>query len=157
MSQPWAGAVEFYITPWGFLKGAAENNATVSRRRADGKNYTVLTWSPKVTAASGKNYVVNGFLNDRNLVERVETWLADNIMGDMQILATYSGWLLHGVRGGLIAFQIIDRLRSGARARGVERVELSWILEDNWPMRRVIESLGAVPYKTYRLFRKALA
>ena len=59
--------------------------------------------------------------------------------------------------GGLIAFLIIDRLREGARARGIERVELSWILEDNWAMRRVIESLGAVPYKTYRLYEKALA
>src|SRR5712671_927252 len=39
VSQPWANSVEFYITPWGFLKGAAENNATVSRR---GK-FTVLT------------------------------------------------------------------------------------------------------------------
>jgi hypothetical protein len=70
----------------------------------------------------------------------------------MGILAEYQG----GVLGGLIAFLIIDRLRTGARARGIERVELSWILEDNWPMRRVIESLGAIPYKTYRLFEKAL-
>ena len=62
-----------------------------------------------------------------------------------------------GVLGGLIAFLIIDRLRTGARARGVKQVELSWILEDNWPMRRVIESLGAVAYKTYRLYEKALA
>src|SRR6202166_2696761 len=31
VSQPWAGSLEFYITPWGFLKGAAENDATVSR------------------------------------------------------------------------------------------------------------------------------
>ena len=23
VSQPWAGSVEFYITPWGFLKGAS--------------------------------------------------------------------------------------------------------------------------------------
>src|SRR6202023_532411 len=35
VSQPWANSLEFYITPWGFLKGAAENNATVSRRKAD--------------------------------------------------------------------------------------------------------------------------
>ena len=71
----------------------------------------------------------------------------------MGIRREYQG----GVLGGLIAFLIIDRLRAGARARGVERIELSWILEDNWPMRRVIESLGAVPYKTYRLYEKALA
>ncbi len=62
-----------------------------------------------------------------------------------------------GVMGGLIAFLIIDRLRQAALARGVAQVELSWILEDNWPMRRVIESLGAVAYKRYRLYEKALA
>ena len=31
-------------------------------------------------------------MNDSNLVERVETWLGDNIMGDMHIVATYTGW-----------------------------------------------------------------
>ncbi len=92
VSQPWASSLELYITPWGFLKGAAANNATASRRRVDGKNYTVLTWSPAVKAPSGKNYVINGYVNEKNLVDRVETWLGDNIMGDMHILATYSGW-----------------------------------------------------------------
>jgi glyoxylase-like metal-dependent hydrolase (beta-lactamase superfamily II) len=92
VSQPWATSLEFYITPWGFLKGAAENNATASRRKVDGKNYTVLTWSPTVKAPSGKNYVVNGYLNENNIVDRVETWLGENIMGDMHILANYTGW-----------------------------------------------------------------
>ena len=31
-------------------------------------------------------------MNEQNIVERVETWLGDNIMGDMHIVATYSGW-----------------------------------------------------------------
>ena len=92
VAQPWAASVEFYITPWGFLKGAAENNATAARRSVDGKNYTVLTWSPAVKAPSGKAYTVNGYVNDSNVVERVETWLGENIMGDMHILATYTGW-----------------------------------------------------------------
>jgi glyoxylase-like metal-dependent hydrolase (beta-lactamase superfamily II) len=92
VSQPWANSLEFYITPWGFLKGAAENTATVSRHKVDGKNYTVLTWSPAVKAPSGKSYVINGYVNDQKLVERVETWLGENIMGDMHILATYTGW-----------------------------------------------------------------
>ncbi len=92
VSQPWITSVEFYITPWGFLKGAAENNATASRRRVDGKNFTVLTWSPAVKAPSGKAYTINGYVNDNNMVERVETWLGENIMGDMHIVATYTGW-----------------------------------------------------------------
>ena len=53
VSQPWATSLDFYITPWGFLKGALENNATVSRRRVNGRNYTVVTWSPVVKAPSG--------------------------------------------------------------------------------------------------------
>ncbi len=92
VSQPWASSLEFYITPWGFLKGAAENNATASRQQVDGVNYTVLTWSPTVKAPSGKSYVINGYVNEQNMVDRVETWLGENIMGDMHILATYTGW-----------------------------------------------------------------
>jgi glyoxylase-like metal-dependent hydrolase (beta-lactamase superfamily II) len=92
VSQPWGNSLELYITPWGFLKGAAENNATVSKKKVGGKSYTVLTWSPAVKAPSGKNYVINGYVDDKNMVDRVETWLGENIMGDMHILATYSGW-----------------------------------------------------------------
>ena len=106
VSQPWAQAVELYITPWGFLKGAAENNATASRGKADGRSYTVLSWSPKVTAASGKTYTINAYVNDRNIIERVETWLGDNIMGDMHVLAVYSGWKDFG--GAMVPAKIVQ-------------------------------------------------
>jgi len=109
-SQPWANSLEFYITPWGFLKGAAENNATVSKKKVEGKNYTVLTWSPKVTAPSGKNYVINGYVDQQNMVDRVETWLGENIMGDMHILAVYSGWKDFG---GVMAPAKIVQTRGG--------------------------------------------
>ena len=92
LSQPWAQSLDLYLTPWGFLNGAAANHATASSKRVDGKKYTVLSWSPAVKAPSGKSYTINGYVNDKNLVERVETWLGENIMGDMHILATYSGW-----------------------------------------------------------------
>lgn len=110
VSQPWAGSLELYLTPWGFLKGAAENQATAARRRVDGRTYTVLTWSPKVTAPSGKSYVINGYVSDRNLVDRVETWLGDNIMGDMHVVATYSGWKDFG---GVLAPAKIVQTRGG--------------------------------------------
>jgi glyoxylase-like metal-dependent hydrolase (beta-lactamase superfamily II) len=110
VSRPWAGSVEFYITPWGFLKGAAENNATVSKKKVDGKNYTVLTWSPTVKAPSGKNYVINGYVDQQNMVDRVETWLEENIMGDMHIVATYTGWKDFG---GVMAPSQIVQTRGG--------------------------------------------
>ncbi len=106
LSQPWAGSLELYLTPWGFLKGAAENNATATRK----SGHTVLTWSPAVKAPSGKSYVVNGYVNDKNLIDRVETWSADNIMGDMQIVATYSGWKDFG---GAMAPSKIVQTRGG--------------------------------------------
>ncbi len=92
VSQPWAQSLELYITPWGFLKGAAANNATVARRNVAGKSYNVLSWSPTVKSASGKAYTINGYVNSDNIVERVETWLGENIMGDMHIVANYSDW-----------------------------------------------------------------
>jgi len=110
VSQPWANSLEFYITPWGFLKGAVANNATASRRKVDGKNYTVLTWSPTVKAPSGKNYTINGYVNEQNIVDRVETWLGENIMGDMHILATYTGWKDFG---GVMAPSKIVQTRGG--------------------------------------------
>ena len=110
VSQPWVNSLEFYITPWGFLKGAAANNATATRRKVDGKNYTVLTWSPAVKAPSGKSYVINGYVNEQNIVDRVETWLGENIMGDMHILAIYTGWKDFG---GVMAPSKIVQTRGG--------------------------------------------
>lgn len=40
---------------------------------------------------------------------------------------------------------------------GIWRTECSWILEDNWDMRRGLERIGAVADKTYRLFEKPLS
>jgi glyoxylase-like metal-dependent hydrolase (beta-lactamase superfamily II) len=110
LSQPWRESLELYLTPWGFLKGAGANNATVSSKRADGKRYTVLSWSPAVKAPSGKSYTINGYVNDQNLVDRVETWLGENIMGDMHIVATYSGWKDFG---GVMAPAKIVQTRGG--------------------------------------------
>ena len=62
VAQPWGGSLELYITPWGFLKGAADNNATARR---SGK-FTVVSWSPKVMAPSGKPYVINSYVDEEH-------------------------------------------------------------------------------------------
>ena len=48
------------------------------------------------------------------------------------------------------------RLWEEAPKNGYPLVECSWILEDNWPMRRGLERMGAELYKTYRIYEKAL-
>jgi hypothetical protein len=39
---------------------------------------------------------------------------------------------------------------------GVKAMELSWILEDNKPMRAILDSLGCREYKRYRIYQKML-
>jgi hypothetical protein len=63
----------------------------------------------------------------------------------------------HGTpAGSALALAVIDAVRSYHLGRGTKRAELSWILEDNMPMRRMIEALGGIPYKTYRIYEKRL-
>ena len=51
---------------------------------------------------------------------------------------------------------LADTVRRYHLSRGTKRGELSWILEDNLPMRRLIELVGAKPYKTYRIYEKSI-
>ena len=52
---------------------------------------------------------------------------------------------------------VIDRIRTWHHAHGTRSAELSWVLEDNRPMRRLAERLRAVPHKIYRIYRKDCA
>jgi GNAT superfamily N-acetyltransferase len=61
------------------------------------------------------------------------------------------------MRGQLLPFLLIDATAQAARKLGYERYELSWVLEDNLPMRRICDAGGARVYKTYRLYEKTLA
>jgi hypothetical protein len=73
--------------------------------------------------------------------------------------------LLMGIRtayrrtllGSALILMVLEALRQGVMKEGLERIELSWVLEDNLPMRRVIESIGGKICKTYRIFEKSLA
>lgn len=90
----WAMQLEIWITPWGFLKGAAANNATVRTTGNGAARRHEVTWSPATPKSpSGQSYRVVGTINAQtNLVERVETWLEHPIFGDMPVVAEYSGY-----------------------------------------------------------------
>ena len=49
-----------------------------------------------------------------------------------------------------------ERYIETALARGYRGAELSWVLEDNELMNRPLRSMGAKPYKKYRLYEKSL-
>jgi hypothetical protein len=58
--------------------------------------------------------------------------------------------------GAVMALMMITSLRSVVRQRGIQEVEMSWILENNKGMRSIIESIGGRAYKRYRLYQKNL-
>ncbi len=58
--------------------------------------------------------------------------------------------------GAALALSVIRSVRDFNFSRGVVDSELSWILARNDRVRHVIEMVGGVPYKTYRLYEKAL-
>ncbi|MBZ0202272.1 MAG: hypothetical protein IT281_04580 [Ignavibacteria bacterium] len=49
----------------------------------------------------------------------------------------------------------LETIKAGNKG-GYTGAEISWVLEDNMPMRMTAEKLGAWIYKTYRIYRKSL-
>ena len=58
--------------------------------------------------------------------------------------------------GTAMVYRLIGALHEPALREGIQEVEMSWILESNQAMRRVIESLGGVAYKRYRIYERQL-
>jgi glyoxylase-like metal-dependent hydrolase (beta-lactamase superfamily II) len=89
-TQGWAQQLEIWVTPWGFLKGAAANNATVRTQNISGTRYNVVTWMSPQRSPGGQQYRLVGYISPQNLVDRVETWVENPIFGDMHVEVEYT-------------------------------------------------------------------
>jgi len=58
---------------------------------------------------------------------------------------------------GLFPLLISELHKSVTNNTRYMRAELSWVLEDNHEINKPVERIGAVRYKTYRIYQKALA
>ena len=58
--------------------------------------------------------------------------------------------------GSALAFMLIGKIKEIALKTGVTSHEMSWVLEDNHRLNKILESLGSSRYKTYRIFEKSL-
>ena len=80
------GLIQIWMmTPHGFLKAAAARNAR-------GASATIRGRTTHTVVFEVGEHTVTGTINDRNLVERVETRLDNNVLGDMLVEATYSDY-----------------------------------------------------------------
>lgn len=62
----------------------------------------------------------------------------------------------HSVLAAAATSAILARFRDTGRRYGIRHIELSWVLEGNQPLRRMAEALGAIVYRKYRIYEKAL-
>ncbi len=58
--------------------------------------------------------------------------------------------------GTAMAAVLSEKAFEMGRKHGYTHVEMSWILEDNQSMIRIIEQAKGVPYKTYRMYEKPI-
>jgi glyoxylase-like metal-dependent hydrolase (beta-lactamase superfamily II) len=77
---------QLWITPHGVIKAAMNHNATVETQTEGGKKMTVISF-----AVPGQ-IKVKAFVNDRNLVEKVESWNTNPVLGDVQTETTYADY-----------------------------------------------------------------
>jgi glyoxylase-like metal-dependent hydrolase (beta-lactamase superfamily II) len=75
-----------WATPQGFLKAAMANNAVTRRVRG----------GTEVSFVIGGKYRMVGVINAQNRVERVQTWIAQSLVGDMLIETEYRGYRKFG-------------------------------------------------------------
>jgi len=85
-NSPWTGRVQILITPYGFLKGALANKPTVKSSSVGGKKYNVVSFMAE------NKYTLNGYVNDQGLIEKVETWVDNAVLGDLPIEVNYSDY-----------------------------------------------------------------
>ena len=88
-SGNWNQALNIWTTPWGFLKGAVANNATV---RQQGGQQLVSFTPPNLKSPSGQTYSVTGYINNQNLVSKVETRVDNAVVGDLLVEFEYSNY-----------------------------------------------------------------
>lgn len=58
--------------------------------------------------------------------------------------------------GKTLPLRMIYAIEDRAHGQRVDEIELSWLLEDNWAVRRIVENLGGRLSKTYRVYEKTL-
>ena len=81
----WGGGA-LALTPHGFVKAAAAANPTISSRRVDGRTMTVISFTAR------NQFTVDGYLNQQRLIERIDTWVPNPILGDTLIDTTFSNY-----------------------------------------------------------------
>ncbi|HVY33143.1 MAG TPA: MBL fold metallo-hydrolase [Caulobacteraceae bacterium] len=101
--------MEIVLTPQGFLNAAAANGATAKDDTKDGHKQTALTFM-------WRKYKIKGDIDSRGLVTKIETKVAEPVMGDMALQVFFTDYKRYGAmmfpshilqtQGGLRTFEL---------------------------------------------------
>jgi glyoxylase-like metal-dependent hydrolase (beta-lactamase superfamily II) len=93
---------QIWLTPHGFIKAAQAGNAAVRAETVRGIKQNVITVTTPMKVR------LEGVLNDQNLVDRIETWFGNPVLGDIKLEAIFSGYKDFG--GAKFPTRILQRL-----------------------------------------------
>ena len=99
-SSPWDQQYDFWLTPYGFIKGAMAHNATAAMATVDNEPYR------KIEFMLPGNHKVTGYINKMSMVEKVELSVGNNVLIE-GIYHDYADF------GGLKVPTIMIRKRAG--------------------------------------------
>ena len=151
---------------WGFIPFTAEEFAEV------GRNLKLLVHEELVQIAEVDGVPAAMVVPFPNVNEAIQDlngslfplgWL--KLLWRLKVTGVKTGRIaLMGVRkqyqnsllGSALAFSVIEATRPPVIRRGIREVEMSWILEDNNGMRRILETIGARVSKRYRIYEKSV-
>ena len=84
-NSPWGGSA-VALTPQGWVKAAMVSSPTSRSTIVNGEPMIVVSFTMR-----GK-YTVEGYVNNQNLLEKVNTWMPNPILGDTLVETTYSDY-----------------------------------------------------------------
>lgn len=100
----WTQALNIWTTPWGFLNAAPASNATVRRQ---GGQQVVSFSAANIKSPSGLTFTVTGYINNQNLVTKVETRVDHAVAGDLLVEFEYSNY--QNMNGVQVPTRIVQR------------------------------------------------
>jgi glyoxylase-like metal-dependent hydrolase (beta-lactamase superfamily II) len=74
--------LQIWLTPHGFLKGALDGHATMKKAKG----------GTQVTFTAMNKFKVVGTIDEKGMVTKVDTWMANPVLGDMLVETLYSDY-----------------------------------------------------------------
>ena len=133
--SPWAQQADLWLsTPFAFLKGAKAYPATLRTEAIDEVKYNVVSVS-----VNGK-YTVEGYITDKNVVERVRTWVDNDVLGDMPVEAVYRDYKDFG--GQKIATRLTQQVMGNEQVLIINTVDYDAADAASFEMPAAIKALA---------------